>query len=118
MRGTLLIFRPQQGEPEVKAVDFAPLSELERLEMLKDSIGGGYIEPVPYFQTIDRDGQRHRCVAFCDEDGKRKQLALNPKATILWDMAMRRAAGCGCHPDYLVGQVAVVFGDAEFMAAL
>lgn len=42
----------------------------------------------------------------------------NPEATFRWEQAMRRATGCGCQPDYLVGAIAVVFGDREFMEAL
>lgn len=115
MRGTLLIFRPGKMAPDVKEIDFAPLSELDRLQVLKDGIGGGYIEAVPYFLTIEHAGELHRCIAFCDEDGKRKQLDHNIAANEHWRRAMRRAAGCSPDPDYLVGDVAVVFGDAEFM---
>ena len=58
-------------------------------------------------------------MAFCDEDGKgRRNLPLNRMATFAWDAAMRRDHGCGCAPDYLVGNVVVVFGDREFMEAL
>jgi hypothetical protein len=114
MRGTLLIFHPYETRPpEVRHVNGPPT-----LELLKEGIGGGYLETVPYFLTIDHDGVRHNCVAFCDEEGKLKQFDHNPEATIRWDQAMRRAVGCGCRPDYLVGQIAVVFGDREFMEAL
>jgi hypothetical protein len=118
MRGTMLIFRPGEREPEIKEIDFAPLSELDRLQWLKDGIGGGYLELVPYFKSIRHADTMRNCVAFCDEDGKRKNLPYNAIATGWWDISIRRIAGCSCWPDYLVGDIAVVFGDKEFMEAL
>ena len=118
MRGTMLVFHPHEREPEVREIDWAPMSELERLQWLKDGIGGGYIELVPYFNFIRHDDEPRRCVAWCDEDGRRKELPYNPIATGWWDINMRRNAGCSCQPDYLVGQIAVVFGDEEFMEAM
>lgn len=113
MQGTLMIFRPDKLYPEIRTVEKAP-----DLDMLKDGIGGGYIEVVPYFSTIEHNGQIYRCIAFADEDGKRKNLDLNAHATALWNRAMRKAVGCGCAPDYLVGQILVVFGDEEWMGSL
>lgn len=113
MKGTILTFKPFADAPEVATVDGPP-----DLPLLKAAIGGGYLEVVPRFNTIAHDGVRHRCVAFCDEDGKLKQLPVNRPATLLWNAAMLRSHGCGCDPDYLVGQIAVVFGDKEWMAAL
>ena len=113
MRGTILIFKPHADAPEVTTVDVPP-----DLQLLKTAIGGGYLEVVPRFNRIGHDGVKHRCVAFCDEDGKLKQLPYNRAATMLWDAEMRRAYGCGCGPDYLVGPIAVVFGDKEWMDAL
>lgn len=112
MQGTIVIFKPDSAEPEVREV-----SE-PTLELLKDAIGGGHLEVVPYWRQIKHAGKLHRCVAWCDEDGKRKQLSVNQMATVLWDAAMRRDVGCSCAPDYLVGQIAVTFGDSEFMEAL
>jgi hypothetical protein len=43
---------------------------------------------------------------------------MNMPATKLWDNAMRKAVGCGASPDFLVGDIAVVFGDEAFMEAL
>ena len=113
MKGTLLIFKPEQSKPVAMPIDGPPT-----LELLKDAIGGGYIEVVPRWNRIAHAGDHHRCVAFCDEDGKRKQLPMNMMATTLWDKCMRQACGIGCAPDYLVGQIAVVYGDDEFMEAL
>jgi hypothetical protein len=112
MRGTLLKISPH-GRLTAQDIDGPPT-----LEMLKDGIGGGYIAPVPYFTSIMHEGELRECRAFCDEDGKRKQLAMNVEATKLWDIAMRAATRCGCSPDFLVGQVVVVMGDSEFMEAL
>ena len=113
MRGTILIYKPHDPRPVVIEIEGEPT-----LPALKDAIGGGYLEVVPRFTHIHHDGKVHRCVAFCDEDGKRKQLPYNAHATQLWDAVMRASVGCGCAPDYLVGQIGVVFGDPAFMKAL
>lgn len=118
MRGTMLIFG-QDGTLEVHALDWTSVAEHERLKVLTDAIGGGYLEVVPYFKSIEHEGKLHPCVAFCDEDGKRKSwLDYNAAANEHWRRAMRRAAGCSPDPDFLVGPIAVVFGDDEFMGAL
>ena len=67
--------------------------------------------------SVDKAGG-DRCVAFCDENGKLTGLPMNMPATKLWDNAMRKAVGCGASPDFLVGDIAVVFGDEAFMEAL
>ena len=113
MKGTVLIYKPGTTIPEVKEIEGPPT-----LDVLKDAIGGGHLESVPYFHSIQHGRQRHRCAAFCDEDGKVKGLPMNMLATQLWDQSMRRSHGCSASPDFLVGQIAVVFGDAEFMEAL
>lgn len=113
MKGALLIYRPDETRPRI-----VPIAGEPQLDMLKDAIGGGYLEPVPYFTTIAHDGELRRCVAFCDEDGKQKKLGFNTTATFLWEAAMLRSAGCSCRPDYLVGPVAVAIGDPEFMESL
>jgi hypothetical protein len=66
---------------------------------------GGYIEQVPLFDSFN--GQP--CAAFCDEHGKMKGYPVNQLATLLWT-----ARG----QDYLVGDVAVVYGPADLMAEL
>jgi hypothetical protein len=113
MKGTLLVFKAGEAKPVTMPVDGPPT-----LDLLKDAIGGGYVEVVPGWDRIVHAGDRHQCVAFCDEDGKRKQLPMNMMATMLWDKCMRQACGIGCGPDYLSGQIAVVYGDEEFMEAL
>jgi len=61
-----------------------------------------------------------RCVAFCTKEGKLDNLPFNGNATMLWQMALRRARpdDPSFFPDYLVGTVVVLFGDDEFMQAL
>ena len=96
------------------------------LEVFKDAIGGGYLEPVPGFDIAAvLDGVPIACVAFCDEDGKGKNLELNPVATMMWDRALiscgrpgLRLHRYGALADYLVGPIAIVVGDDEFMGAL
>jgi len=73
---------------------------------------------VPGFRTIAYSSVVMDCHAFCDEDGKRKQLPINELANALWDQALRRTGAMNVMGDVLVGQIAVVFGDREFMAAL
>jgi|KBSMisStandDraft_5_1062788.scaffolds.fasta_scaffold01329_28 hypothetical protein len=113
MKGTILVYRPGTTIPEVREIDGSPT-----LDVLKAGIGGGHIEIVPYFNTIQHGKKQHRCVAFCDENGKLTGLPMNMPATKLWDNAMRKAVGCGASPDFLVGDIAVVFGDEAFMEAL
>lgn len=113
MKGTILIYKPGTTIPEVQEIDGPPT-----LDTLKAAIGGGHLEVVPYFNVIQRDGKWLRCAAFCDEDGKVKHQPVNRPATQLWDRTLLRTKGCDASPDFLVGQIAVVLGDAEFMAAL
>ena len=64
------------------------------------------------------------CVALCDAKGNLEDLAMNNLATIAWKEALRRAIDAGLWrsevmpTDPLVGTVAVLFGDPEFMDAL
>jgi hypothetical protein len=116
MRGTVLIFYPDADRRA--APTLLPFHRPMTLQEMKDGIGGGYVERIPHFDTIPFNGVIMDCVALCDEDGKRKELSPNSVATALWDHAMHRSAGCGCAPDFLVGKVAVIFGDREFMSEL
>jgi hypothetical protein len=82
---------------------------------------GGHLETVPYFTRITYKGRLHSCVAFCNEEGKLEGLPVNRPATALWlkqlppgsEMAPFSVAG-----DVLVGDVAIVFGDARLMRQL
>ena len=78
---------------------------------------------MPGFDTIEHEGKVVPCVAFGDKASKVANQAINSDATILWDAALMRAGypgllkPSGQMADMLFGQVAVVFGDAEFMSA-
>ena len=84
------------------------------------SIVGGWIELVPGFDTVDQDGGRARCVVFCNEEGKIRNLRFNEMATLLWHVALRHSNpnGPSLYKDYLAGDVAIVTGDDEFLASL
>jgi hypothetical protein len=123
----MLIFRPGGNPPEVRTFTRAPT-----LAELKDGIGGGCLEPVPGFRTIGYLGVLHRCVAFADEHGKVEgyddgaphPLPLNMLAAAAWDLALHHDGqpsllnAANELIDHLVGDIAVVFGDDEFMESL
>jgi hypothetical protein len=129
MNGTMLIFKPGAREPEVRR-----FTRALDLGDLKDGIGGGWLEKVPGFGSIEHEGKLHQCIALADEKGKLnhrssgKQAggpdATNDWATLQWDAALRRAGHPGLLTrfgnvaDYLVGQIAVIYGDVEFMETL
>jgi hypothetical protein len=117
MRGTMIVFHPDKPEPDLREFD-RPLT----LDELRDAVGG-YFEPVPRFKTIAYGGTVLDCIAFCNENGKEDHLPINDRATIIWNMALRRVGQelydpSGIPKDWLVGNVAVVFGDREFMREL
>jgi hypothetical protein len=70
---------------------------------------GGHIEMVPYW----RKAHGEECVVFCNEEGKMNGLPVNTVATEMWKRASKNPVD-----DYLVGDIVMVTGDAEFMAAL
>jgi hypothetical protein len=119
MRGTIIIIDPTLDGPRAITLDHAAT-----LDELKEVIGGGWLEAVPGFTTLPWAGIVMDCVAFCDEEGKLKNLPHNQIATDLWEQSLRRkGATLADHPlrqhaDYLVGTIAVVFGDREFMEEL
>ena len=100
----------------MRVLDETPLDAPPTLEQLRAAIGGGYIELVPYWQTINHRRETHRCVAFCDEHGKGNGLPLNGYATVLWRFA-QTAVGVKLS-DYLVGPVIIIYGDDELMEAM
>ena len=103
MNGTTVIIRPS-GEID-RHVWHAPVS----LQHLKEGVGGGYIEIIPYFTRFEGE----RCIAFCNELGKQQGMPVNMAANTLWKLQV----GAG-YPDHLVGPIVIVFGDAAFMEAL
>jgi hypothetical protein len=119
VRGTILTIKPGKALSLVLKLDKAVT-----LEQLKAAIGGGYLEAIPRFNSIEYEGEVRACIAFCDEDGKRKSLPTNNRATLAWEVALRRTGHPGLLDvrgravDWLVGDIAIVFGDDEFMEAL
>lgn len=92
------------GKIEEKKIDNPP--SLDDIH----NIVGGFIETVPFFSTYEGDP----CVAFCNEDGKKDQLPVNPRACEFWLIALGRPF----YPDYLVGSIAVVVGPHEFLRGM
>jgi hypothetical protein len=118
MKGTIVTI-DWSGKRATSEIDGPPA-----LDQLKAAIGGGYLELVPAFSSIERDGHIVECVALCDEESKLKQMPINHVATTLWHIALKRAGYPGLlRPngqiaDVLAGPVVIVFGDQEFMEAL
>jgi hypothetical protein len=91
-------------------VDVTEFNSSVPLEALNKAVAG-HIELVPYFNKIEHRGEVHQCVVFCNEEGKLHKLKYNPLATALWKQ-------CVDMDDMLVGDVAVLYGDEEFMEAI
>ncbi len=106
MKGTVLVVHVNGHEDRHEFDAPVTLDWLQHPQAIN-----GYIEIVPYFNiwVDDVSGKGKECVVFCDEEGKLKGLPVNAKATAYW-----AARG----DDKLVGPIAIVFGDAEFMEAL
>jgi hypothetical protein len=119
MKGTMLIIRPSEQFPETKFYNHPP-----SLDELRTAIGGGWLELVPYFNTIGVKAPHSNsatvmdCIAFCDEEGKLKQAPFNEDATSAWEQSVRRITGNIDIEDHLRGTVVVLFGDREFMASM
>lgn len=96
-----LITIKTDGSETVKELQSVP-----RLEELQKAVGG-WIETVPYFNEYEAKP----CVAFCNEHGKLEGLPYNYKATVLWRHLFET-------DDVLMGDVAIVQGEPEFMADL
>ena len=100
-----------------------PLDGPPTRDRLTAAVGGANVEMVPGFDTIEYEGKVVPCVAFYDKESKIKGQRINRDATIMWDAALLRSSYPGLlkqdgrMADILFGQVAVVVGDAEFMAA-
>jgi hypothetical protein len=100
MKGALTIIPVGTAAVTRKELTAAP-----RLEELQSGVGG-YIEIVPGFSRF----LGKPCVAFCDEDGKRKQMPVNSLATELWYEQV------GDRYDWLVGPIVIVTGDEVLKA--
>lgn len=106
MKGWILTV-PAIGDSSVREVNTANIYPL-----LYDGVKG-YIEQVPLFTRFEWSGIMRECVAFCNEEGKIKNLPVNERATAMWIKAANKHVG-----DVLVGDVLVVWGDKEFMRDL
>lgn len=119
MKGYMLVLKPGQSKPHIRELTAEP-----PLEDIKAHLNGGWLETVTGFTSVMFEGQKLACVAFCDEEGKLKELEFNSLATIMWDKALRVQN----HPrlityngrvlDRLVGPVVVLAGDDEFIRSL
>jgi hypothetical protein len=117
MRGTIIAV-PCNGAPIT-----TPLNGPPTLDRLTAAVGGGNVEIVPGFDTIEYEGKVVPCVAFCDPESKLRNQPINFDATIMWDAALLRAGYPGLlkpngrMADMLFGQITVLFGGPEFMAS-
>ena len=89
------------------------LLAVPELEELQEAVRG-YIEQIPYFEIYE--GQP--CIAFCNEEAKLHGFPYNHPANSAWRIAFKAATGKTPEPDYLVGPIAIVTGDEEFLEAL
>jgi len=78
------------------------------LEQIQEAVGG-WIEKVPFFDTYNNQ----RAVCYCNEEGKLDRLPYNEKATQLWQAQNQNRLD-----DALVGDVAILSGDKEFIRSL
>lgn len=110
MEGQAIILKP--GET-LETATRVHLDAPPDLAFLKEGVGG-YIEAVPKFEALDLDGDRKRCVAFCNEEGKIHRLQPNFEAQRLWEASF----GHLISSDFLVGPIVILTGDEEFLEAL
>ena len=118
MKGTIVSI-DADGVETVNQVDGSPT-----LDALKAAIGGGQLQVVPFFNIVEHDGKVVRCVVFCDENGKNTGMPFNEAATAGWYASLCAQGKSPANDnnnavlDYLVGKIALVYGDDEFMRAL
>lgn len=103
MRGTILSINTDGTTRLEEVTDPRILQVLKR-------IVGGHIEIVPGWDRIVIGEGTRSCVVFCNEEGKLHDLEANPRATFMWYECLGQPTD-----DVLVGNVAVVWGDEEFM---
>ena len=105
----LLVYEPRDRHPRTIRVEGPPSDAT-----LRQAVGGEF-EDIPGFNSISYEGDVHRCLAFCNDQGKALGLPLNVRATALWHAALRRHGyerglrrEDGTVADRLVGDVVVV----------
>lgn len=113
MKGTMVILSVNGSELQV------PIHGALPFEKLKDALNGGLLETVPFLESITINGEKHSCIAFCDEEGKLKNLPVNLLGNFYWDAALKeRGLTLKQMQDILVGPIVVLYGDDEFMRTL
>jgi hypothetical protein len=115
MLGTLHIF-PANPETPTREIQLErPITQKE----IEDAVGGS-IGFVTNFDTITYKGKVSLCYAFCDEEARKRKRPLNRLATLLWSRALIRRFGAGQAklPETLMGSIAIITGDSEFLEAL
>lgn len=115
-RGRLYVIYPNVAEPRRVNLFSPPTTQELMLQMGDDDVTFEQVPRFNYFvEPGTPDDSLSRCVAFCDEDGRRKALPVNDAATKMWSSAM----GCVIpRSEWLVGIVIVVTGDETFMEEL
>ena len=123
MNGYIVTYRIGAEAPIIRAtIDDPPLA------LLQEAVDG-WIEIVPFFQSVLIDGHTIDCVAYCNEEGKLAELPVNLPATQAWHRAMQRIVNAdggrafpnglfgadGAPLELLVGPIIVVAGDAAFL---
>lgn len=105
MKGKMTVIQPNHTRTVTEFTRPIKLNEMA------DALNGGFLETVPLFTKFEGE----KCVAFTDEEGKIKQLAVNLEACELWYNQLPRPLVV---TDVLVGPLVIITGDDEFHAAL
>ncbi len=115
MQGILRIIMANPGS----TTRIIPLDRPVTQQEIQDAVGGpiGFISN---FNTIIQEGTISLCYAFCDEQARHRQRPQNRAATTMWSQALVRRFGYGQAelPEVLLGSVAIITGDSEFLEAL
>lgn len=123
MNGFTVLFRGGTAAPIIRPATHDPA-----LTELQEAVDG-WIEIVPFFQSVLIDSHTIDCVAYCNEEGKLAGLPVNLPATQAWHRAMQRIVNAdggrafpnglfgadGAPLELLVGPIIVVAGDAAFL---
>jgi Domain of unknown function (DUF3846) len=86
-----------------------PIRNKVKLEILQAEVKG-YIELVPFFNRF----YERNCIAFCNENGKMRNLPLNKLAQELWEKSLGR----NIYEDHLVGNIVIIVGPPSYLRTL
>lgn len=106
MIGTMIVIEADGRRSERALRNTPPLADLQRAV-------GGDLQLVPAFRRVAHASGMQKCFVLCNEHGKYMNLPINLEANRLWQLSAGEPLD-----DILVGPVVILFGDAEFMAAL